>query len=66
MNIEQNLTKLPVIVTGKPIISTSRRQVLPDIDLRQTGFRMVYLHCSIPVVPGTELRAIKWAELSSS
>jgi len=31
---------LPVIVTGKPKISTSRRQVLPDIDLRQTRFRI--------------------------
>jgi len=31
---------LPVIVTGKPKISTSRRQVLPDIDLRQTRFHI--------------------------
>jgi len=31
---------LPVIVTGKPKISTSRRQVLPDIDLGQTRFRI--------------------------
>jgi len=31
---------MPVIVTGKPKISTNRRQVLPDIDLRQTRFRM--------------------------
>jgi len=27
-------------VTGKPKIPTSRRQVLPVIDLRQTRFRM--------------------------
>ena len=25
---------------GKPKISTSRRQILPDIDLRQTRFRI--------------------------
>jgi len=31
---------VPVIVTGKLKISTSRRQVLSDIDLRQTMFRM--------------------------
>ena len=31
---------LPVIVTGKPKISTGRRQVLPDIDLRQMRFRI--------------------------
>ena len=35
LNIEQNWQKVPVIVTGKTKISTSRRQVLPDIDLRQ-------------------------------
>jgi len=29
-----------VIVTGKLKISTSRRHVLSDIDLRQTRFRM--------------------------
>jgi len=31
---------MSVLVTGKPKISTSRRQVLSDIDLRQTRFRM--------------------------
>jgi len=30
-------------VTGKPKISTSPRQVLPDIDLRQTRFRIGYI-----------------------
>jgi len=39
LSIEQNLTKLSVIVTGKPKISISHRQVLPDIDLWQTRFR---------------------------
>ena len=32
--------KLPIIVRGKPNIPTSRRQVLPVIDLRQTRFHM--------------------------
>jgi len=34
---------VPVIVTGKLKISTSRRQVLSDIDLRQTRFCMDWL-----------------------
>jgi len=38
MNMSKVGHKLPVIVTGKQKCSTSRRQVLPDIDLRQTGF----------------------------
>jgi len=31
---------VPVIVTGKPKIYTSRRQILREIDLWQTRFRM--------------------------
>jgi len=31
---------MPVLVTGKPKFSISSRQVLSDIDLRQTRFRM--------------------------
>jgi len=40
LNIEQNLTKVTCHCDTKHKISTSRRQVLPDIDLRQTRFRM--------------------------
>jgi len=43
-------------VTGKPKTSTSRIQVLPDIDLRQTRFRM---DCDIFHIK-TEIQILSW------
>jgi len=41
---------VPVIVTAKPKISTSLKQVLSDIDLWQTRFHMDCIHLHISAV----------------